>query len=108
MNEKLIKLRKESGLSQNQIADYLDIDQSYISKMEKGERPITLDIAEKLAILNGYDLSYFLSDNINEPLNISFRSSSLNASDFKAIAKINEIALNLKWMRDLGRINDDK
>lgn len=103
MREKIIILRNELGLSQKQLADYLEIDQSYVSKMEKGERPITLDNAEKLALLSGYDLSYFMSDQPREPINISFRANSLGANDLRVIAKINELALNLDFMNKLNQ-----
>ena len=35
MYERLKQLREENNYSQEQVADYLEIDQSYISKIEK-------------------------------------------------------------------------
>ena len=35
MHTRLKKLREENNYSQKQIADYLEIDQSYISKIER-------------------------------------------------------------------------
>ena len=58
--ERLKKARIEVGLSQQAVADKLDKPQSYISKIESGER--RLDIAEMKRIAEIYkkDISYFI------------------------------------------------
>ncbi len=43
------KLRLERNLSQESLANECNIDRTYISSIEKGERNITLIIIEKLA-----------------------------------------------------------
>lgn len=101
MKEKFINLRKGLKLNQKQIAEYLDVDQSYISKIENGERPLTYEMAEKLCNLIGYDISYFFNNNEQESLNISFRTNQLNSDDLRALARVNEIALKLKEMKKL-------
>lgn len=101
MNDKLINLRNQLGLSQKQIAEYLDVDQSYISKIEKGERGLTVDLAEKMCNLIGFDMSYFYDENAQESLNICFRTNQLDASDLKALARVNEIAMKLKEMKEI-------
>jgi|SRR5690554_1912760 len=103
MRERFINLRQMSGLSQKQLAEYLGIDQSYISKIEKGERALTLDIAEKMALLNGYDVSYFLEENSVEPIQFNCRMQNLTGEDLKYIAEINKIAINLKEMKDINK-----
>lgn len=40
----LIQLRKNSGLTQSELAERIGVDQSFISKVERGER--RLDIVE--------------------------------------------------------------
>lgn len=40
MNERLKVIRKESGLTQKEFAERLEVDQSLIAKWERGERPI--------------------------------------------------------------------
>ncbi len=57
--EKLKTLREQSGLRQGQIAAYLDVTQTFISKVETGERNLTVDQLENLANLYGYSLSTF-------------------------------------------------
>jgi len=58
--ERLKKARIEVGLSQQEVADKLGKPQSYISKIESGER--RLDVAEmkKFAQLYKKPSSYFL------------------------------------------------
>jgi len=58
--ERLKRARVEAGLSQQTVADKLDKPQSYISKVESGER--RLDVAEmkKFAEIYKKDTNYFL------------------------------------------------
>ena len=57
VGKKFKELRNKSGLTQNQVADYLEVDQSYISKCEKDERQFSIDIIEKAAALFGCPLN---------------------------------------------------
>lgn len=58
--ERLKKARVEAGLSQQTVADKLGKPQSYISKIESGER--RLDVAElkKIAEIYKKPVSYFV------------------------------------------------
>ena len=58
--ERLKKARIEAGLAQQEVADKLDKPQSYISKIESGER--RLDVAEikKFAVIYKKDISFFI------------------------------------------------
>ena len=53
-------LREDSDLTQKQIADYLDCDQSLYSKYERGERVLPLDIAVRLAQYYQTSVDYLL------------------------------------------------
>ena len=98
----LKNLRKSSGLSQSFIASYLSVDQSYLSKIESGERVATVDILEKLSELYNCDISDFENVDIDiAPLNISFRSNELDCKDVEVISIINRIAHNSKYMAEL-------
>lgn len=46
----LKRLRLEKGLSQEKLALIAEIDRTYIPSIEKGERNVSIAIAEKLAI----------------------------------------------------------
>ncbi len=48
--ETIKKIRLEKGLSQATLAFEADIDRTYISDIEKGERNISIQVAYKLAL----------------------------------------------------------
>ncbi len=58
--ERLKTGRIEAGLAQQEVADKLGKPQSYISKIESGER--RLDVAEikKFAVIYKKDISFFI------------------------------------------------
>lgn len=47
---KIKELRKEKGLSQEKLANLAEIDRTYLPTIEKGERNVSIEIIEKLAI----------------------------------------------------------
>jgi transcriptional regulator with XRE-family HTH domain len=102
MKEKFINLRKGLKLNQKQIAEYLDVDQSYISKCEKGERQFSVDIIEKVAELFGCTVDYFVKESCEfAEMPIALRAKSVTTEDLNTIAAINKIALNLRFMEGL-------
>ena len=60
LGQKIKELRSESNYTQQNIADFLGVDQSFISKVEKNERVLTSDMLEKLAVLFGVKLKDFI------------------------------------------------
>ena len=49
MNLRIRDLREDADLTQKDVADYLLCDQSLYSKYERGERPLPLELAVRLA-----------------------------------------------------------
>lgn len=100
--EKLKMMRENAGLRQGQIAEYLGVTQTYISKVETGERNLTADQLENLVNLYGYSLASF-SDMEEDPLQIQFslRSQDVSKDDLRAIADIGRIAINSRFMAKL-------
>jgi len=102
VGERFKKLREESGLTQGQIAEYLGVNQSYISRYEKNERKLSVDLLEKLANLFGCSIEYFTSsDSQYSPLPFALRAASITAEDLETVAALNKIALNLREMENL-------
>ena len=101
------KLRTNMGISQVEIANLLGVDQSLISKIEKGERSISSDMLDELSSLFGVSLFDMQKEDI-EPVNLSFafRSSGLTLEDMKSIVLINRIALNSEYMSELLENNN--
>ena len=104
INAKLKKLREANGFNQKNIADFLEVDQSLISKIEKGERTLTSSMINGLSNLFGVPTSYFFEDVDNNNRTVcAFRASDLSQSDMKTISLINRIALNANFMSELLR-----
>lgn len=106
---KIKQLREKANLTQKQIAEFLSIDQSLVSKFEKGERSINSDALNQLATLFCCPISALVSDEITVPTyNIAFRTSAIDNDDLNALSVINKIALNQFKMNQLagGGAND--
>jgi transcriptional regulator with XRE-family HTH domain len=104
IGQKVKELREKAGLNQMQIAQFLGVDQSNISKCEKGERQFQVDHLERLGSLFGVPLSDLMNENVPlAPMQIAFRGDGMQVEDLNAIADIQKIALNLDQMRALLR-----
>ena len=68
MKLRIRDLREDRDLKQKEIADYLMCDQSLYSKYERGERPLPLEYADKLADYYGVSVDYLIyRTNIKQP-----------------------------------------
>lgn len=100
--DRIKEFRKSSGLSQANIAGFLGVDQSLVSKVENGERGLSVEMLEKLAVLYGVGMSAFTEDSfVIDPLKLALRAGELSVGDMEAISAINRIALNSEFMADL-------
>ncbi len=99
VGENIKKLREEMGLTQVNIANFLNVDQSMISKIEKGERSLSVDMLEKLSYLFGVTIDDIENDKIERSsYSIAFRANELTCDDMEAIYAINKIAMNISFM----------
>lgn len=100
--EKLKLMREQSGLRQGQIAAYLGVTQTFISKVETGERNLTVDQLEKLVNLYGYSLSAFVSAETDvKPIRFAYRAQEVSQDDLEVIADIGRIAINSQFMTEI-------
>lgn len=96
---KIKSLREQSGFTQANIAKYLKVDQSFISKVEKNERLITTDMLERLSALFGITIENFYAEDMEaKQITFALRASEINENDLETISSINRIALNLNFM----------
>ena len=58
--ERLKKARKEAGLDQQEVAKLLGVTQSYISKMESGQRRIDIVQLKRFSKLYKKQIDYFI------------------------------------------------
>ena len=99
MGTKIKTLREEYGFTQGNIAKFLGVDQSFISKIENNERTLTSKMLTQLASLFCVEMSDILSDNkVTAKTSYAFRASNLSADDLIAISRINKIVLNANFM----------
>ena len=59
----LRKVRTSKGISQEKLADLCDLHRTYVSSVERGERNISVDNMERLAMALGIDLRELLNPN---------------------------------------------
>ncbi len=106
---KVKTLREQSGFTQSNIANYLKVDQSFISMVESGKRALTSDMLDKLSALFGVQISAFVDVDVTaKPLTIALRTNEINEEDLEVIAAINKIALNCNFITQLlecGHVN---
>lgn len=100
-NERLKSVRKQNRFTQKQVADYLGVDQSFVSKMENGTRSINMTIFDKLCLLYNVTPEYILGES-DEYTPIKYRSDE--RVDLNAIAKMNEVKSHLKLLRKLDEV----
>jgi transcriptional regulator with XRE-family HTH domain len=102
IGENIKILREQSGFTQSNLAKYLNVDQSLISKIEKNERSITSDMLDKLSALFGVSTERLTQESIPENrITFALRASEINENDLESISAINRIALNLNFMTQL-------
>lgn len=89
--------RQELGLTQEQLASYLDISREELSYYENNRRPVPVALLPKLASLFGVDeYDLFEEDEAISKLNLAFafRANDISTNDLKLIADFKKIALN--------------
>ena len=60
INIRLKQLRKESRITQEQMAEYLGVDQSLITKLENGTRSLNVTLIDKICNLFGCSEAYLM------------------------------------------------
>ena len=55
--QRIKEIRKAKGLSQEKLANLAEVDRTYMPEVERGERNISLIVAEKIANALGEKLS---------------------------------------------------
>lgn len=89
------KLRENMGVTQKAIARFLGVDQSFIVKVEKGERKISLDVLEKLSCLFGVAIDGIEDNSLKIPdYTFSVNANNFTPEELAAITTIHRIALN--------------
>ncbi|MEE0901604.1 MAG: XRE family transcriptional regulator [Methanobrevibacter sp.] len=105
VGSRLKRLREENGYSQRQLAEYLEIDQSNLSKIENDKRKLNLTLLDKILYLYNCTPDYLLGKTDEyKKQKIAFKSGK--DIDLEVIAKINQLTYHLSVLRrkDEGNI----
>lgn len=97
LSKNLKDFRVKLGLTQDQIADYLEISREEVSYYETNRRNVPLVLIPKYAKLFGVDeYDLYEEDSVINNLNIAFafRANEISSNDLKVIADFKKIALN--------------
>lgn len=62
LSEKIKNYRSEKNLTQNELADELDISRSQLAMIESNKRPISKQLRNKLAEISGKSLKWWITD----------------------------------------------
>lgn len=99
---RLKELRKNSKLTQEQMAQYLGVDQSMVTKLENGTRALNVSLIEKICSLFCCTEAYlFGEDDEFTPMTFAFRANCIQADDLESISAVNRIARNIRYMNEL-------
>lgn len=98
----LKKFREKNGFTQKLLADFLGVEQGFISEVEKGERSLTADMIDRVSALFGVPAMAFGDEDIEAlTFRCDTRMSDLFVDDLRTIATVNKIALNADFMAGL-------
>lgn len=100
--KRIKEIREINNFTQSNVAAFLGVDQSLISKAEKDERSLTSDMIDELSALFGVHPKTFMTD--EEPIHslaYAFRASEMSVEDMQTIRDINRIALNSEFLSSL-------
>ena len=97
---RLHDVRVMNKYTQQQIGEYLGVDQSLISKIEKDQRKINMTQFDKLCLLYNVTPEYLLGET-DEYTSVRYRSDE--KVDLNAIAKMNQVRGYLKLLRKLEK-----
>ena len=98
VGSRLKKLREENGYSQRQLAEYLEIDQSNLSKIENDKRTLNWRLSDKILSLYNCSPEYLLGQTDKyEIQKILFKSAK--DIDLNVISRINRLSYDLSILR---------
>ena len=90
IGKRIEELRTKHGFSQANLATFLGIDQSLVSRIERGERTLGITVEE-------------LTEGTGKTTGIccALRASDINADDMQMICAMNRIVLNAEMLSSL-------
>ncbi|MBO8442345.1 MAG: helix-turn-helix domain-containing protein [Spirochaetes bacterium] len=104
LGQRLRRLREATGLSQEQLADCLSVDQSLVMAIEAGEMAASSTQIEAFCDIVCFPVDRLLDEkqDINPDDAISYSDAKLSTESIKALSAVNRIFLNQQKMDGLG------
>lgn len=103
LGKKIKMERNKLNLTQEQLAEYVDISTAYLGQIERGERKVTLDKLLPIAGRLGVSIDFLLSDSISTQddfyINIVRQLFSNRSNSEKELA-VNTIKLIFTYTQD--------
>lgn len=97
------EIREQNGYTQEQTARFLKVDRTLIAKFEAGERSLNMTALDKAARLFGCETDTILYGKDYTPLAVAYRAKDLELDDMEVIAKVQQIALNMRRIKECLR-----
>lgn len=97
VSQNIVNLRKRLGLSQQAVAEYLDVSHTIISNYENDKYPITHEHLSKLADLFDVEIADLFEDNVESKiinLAFAFRANEISKEDMICITQFKKIVRN--------------
>jgi transcriptional regulator with XRE-family HTH domain len=97
LSKNLQEFRKKLGLTQDQIATFLEVDRSLIAHYENGSREVSYPHLKKLSHLFNVEVEDLLEvDSAKREANFAFafRSEGLDSTDLKSISEFQRVVRN--------------
>ena len=104
VGERLSELRKENNLSQKEISEYLNLDETNYSKIENGGRKLNVSILDKLCLLYNCSSQYILGESDEYDFSKIVFNINKNDVDLNIIAKVNETMNYLELLEKLNGV----
>ena len=100
-------LRERAGLSQQQLAEYLEVDSDFVVSLENENRNISTVKLERISELFGCPSDLLFSEIVpTQTFDYAFNTIDGQKMDLKVVAAINRIILNLLEMQRLRSVGE--
>lgn len=100
-------MRTVCGFTQEQMAVFLDLDRTLITRFEKGERAIGIADLERACELFGCDFKVLRGLEEYRPMAVAYRAKELTIEGMESVQKVQRIALNLRRIKQFGKEQDE-
>ncbi len=107
MGARFKEIRTKCGFTQEQIANFLELDRTMITKFEKGERSLGIADLERACGLFGCNLKVLRGLQEFEPMTVAYRAKELTLEDMEAVRNVQRIVLNLRRIKAYQEEKDE-